>query len=431
MLDDFQVLDKQPNAQVPKSPLLLASVQVISEVKPIPGYDKIQLVKVKGYSCIDGIGRKVGDKIIFFAPEAVIPENAVFDALPGLRKHCYREAYKGYVVTTMKMAGQVSQGLVLDIDTVLSAFPALIKDNCTVGKNITDILGVTKYGPIPKYDKDGNLIIQPPNPGIVGSLPPFIRVTDEANIQDYPEVFTATGAPTSWDITLKLDGSSITVFAVYEREPNDGELKIRTGVCSRKMEIQPVGAFEDIQMYFEQIEHYHLIEVVKSVLSNKEPVEGEGVYIQAELVGDKMNENRMGFPEGVRDLFAFNFKSFNFGESKHENNWLANLWLMSLVPDPDGEYVKDVLPIRQDVVLTCIQDIEDILKSYPDGVELEGYGKINPIEGFVIRPHGDKNLTYTPPPVGDEQPSAIPMSFKWLNPEYELAKKEAKRDKKK
>jgi len=53
----------------------MASIQLIDEVNPIDGADKICVYVVQGYNVIDLIDKyQVGNKIVFLAPDSFVPD---------------------------------------------------------------------------------------------------------------------------------------------------------------------------------------------------------------------------------------------------------------------------------------------------------------------------------------------------------------------
>ena len=118
----------------------LATIQVISELRPIEGADKIEVALVKGWECVVKKGEfKVGEKIIYVEVDSVMPEKPEYEFL---RDRKFR-------VRTIKLRGQVSQGLVLPINTLNSVIDSGIQfkgEDCfDTGQDVTELLGITKY----------------------------------------------------------------------------------------------------------------------------------------------------------------------------------------------------------------------------------------------------------------------------------------------
>lgn len=118
----------------------LAHIEIIEELREIPGADKIEVAKVLGWECVVKKGEfKVGDKVIYVEVDSVMPDRPEYEFL---RDRKFR-------IRTIKLRGVVSQGLVLPV-TVLKgnnkywAEPG-IGFFGDVGDDVTEALGITKY----------------------------------------------------------------------------------------------------------------------------------------------------------------------------------------------------------------------------------------------------------------------------------------------
>lgn len=110
----------------------LAYVVEVSDVKELPGYDKVNAVQVNCWWCVAQKSISVGDKVVYFEIDSILPADDPRFAFMASRK---------YKVKTQKMCKTVSQGLVMP----LSDFPELA--NCKVGDFVTDKLHIGKYDP--------------------------------------------------------------------------------------------------------------------------------------------------------------------------------------------------------------------------------------------------------------------------------------------
>jgi RNA ligase (TIGR02306 family) len=130
---------------------LIVSLSRVEELIPIPGKDRIEVAKIKGWNCIIEKGHRVGELAIFIPPESIVPENVV-DALNlGYLK-------KNGRVGTIKLSGVVSQGLVLwpskllhpeifsNIEEAVN-YVVIGKQRFNEGDNMAEVLGVKKYEP--------------------------------------------------------------------------------------------------------------------------------------------------------------------------------------------------------------------------------------------------------------------------------------------
>lgn len=91
----------------------LASIEIISEIKPHPNADKLELAKVLGYTCIIEKDRyRAGAAIVLIQPDTVLPDKP------------WAEMFKkrGNRVKAMKLRGVYSFGIVMSPYNVLDAF---------------------------------------------------------------------------------------------------------------------------------------------------------------------------------------------------------------------------------------------------------------------------------------------------------------------
>lgn len=109
----------------------LASIRRISDIRPIPGADRIAVAQVDGWECVIQKDEfQVGDLVVYVEVDSIVPERPEFEFL---RDRKFR-------VRTIKLRGQVSQGLVLP----LSILP---EGTYTDGLDVTEVLGIKKYDP--------------------------------------------------------------------------------------------------------------------------------------------------------------------------------------------------------------------------------------------------------------------------------------------
>ena len=189
----------------------LATVQTIGSLAPIPGADLIEVASVKGWKLVVKKGEFMpGDKAVYCEIDSFLP---VCDIFEFLRKSSYKKMgeQEGFRLKTMKLRGQVSQGLLLPLSVLP---PDCARDE---GTDVTGALGIVKY--------------EPPIPaslsGIAkGMFPSFMPKTDEERIQNLADEYEDMKRHI-YNVTEKLDGSSATFYF------NNNEF----GVCSRNLEL--------------------------------------------------------------------------------------------------------------------------------------------------------------------------------------------------
>lgn len=192
----------------------LASIELISEIKPHPNADKLELAKVLGYTCIVEKGKyTAGDAIVLIQPDTVLPDKP------------WAEMFKkrGNRVKAMKLRGVYSFSIVMSPYDVLDAFFFAdqfgnFKDN--IGKEVSDLIGVTKYEAPTPQQLDAK-----------GPLPFGLGKTDEERYQNFLDL--PFGEPVN--VTLKIDGQSATYYCYKDRQTGEWH----TGICSRSLEMKP------------------------------------------------------------------------------------------------------------------------------------------------------------------------------------------------
>lgn len=206
-------------------------------------------------------------------------------------------------VRTIKLRGQISQGLVLP----LSVLPA---GSHKVGDDVTELLGITKYDPQAQQEQAlaataSSLGKKSPVVRFLmrfnwyrkyfakskrkGGFPEWIAKTDETRIQNMPQVFEAMQGK-SFSVTEKMDGQSATY---YLRRLS--RRKFEFGVCSRNVHI----ANPDNSSYWTIAKRCNMEHILKNLIGDH-----ESVVLQGEICGDGIQKNK--YHIGGYSLFVFN-----------------------------------------------------------------------------------------------------------------------------
>lgn len=240
----------------------LASVRVISNIQPIPNADKIELVTVDGWNVVvaKDVGHKVGDLIIYCEIDSFLPIREEFEFL---RKSSYKKMgdVEGFRLRTVKLRGQVSQGLILPM-SVLNPPDTNIYVTPFEGLDVTEMLDIVKYEPPIPAELAGK---------VKGVFPSFIPKTDEERIQNLTSEYEEWKYQSKHQfyVTEKLDGSSATFYV------KDGEF----GVCSRNLELL-------------ETEGNTFWKVARELdLENKMKSLGKNISLQGELIGEGIQGN--------------------------------------------------------------------------------------------------------------------------------------------
>ena len=250
----------------------LASIQKIVDIQPIEGADNIVCAQVLGWKCVTQKSNnfKPGDLVVYFEIDSLIPFEPWSEFL-------FKNGRTGnHRLKTIRLRGQVSQGLILPIESLGRYFAKkIVKDGRDYYKKLIEVaeegMDISEELKITKYEPEIPAQLQ----GICKStFPSWIPKTDETRIQSMPhiledlkgEIFVATE---------KLDGSSMTVYL------KDGEF----GVCSRNMDLK------------ESETNSYWITARKLDLENKLKSLGKNIALQGELVGPGVQKNKLGLKE--------------------------------------------------------------------------------------------------------------------------------------
>lgn len=238
----------------------LATIRKIDEIRPIEGADAIECAVVGGWTVVIKKGEfAVGDLAVYFEIDSWMPiELAPF--LSKSKEPREFEGIKGERLRTVKLRGQLSQGLLLPIpeDTIKGA-----------GILVTDGLDVTEHFGIKKWEKPMNAQLA----GLVrGNFPSLIPKTDQERCQNLKkEIEAAIEAGLRFEITEKLEGSSCTMYLDKEGEFH---------VCSRNMDLK----MDENNAFWKAAIKYN----VEQKLRNANL---QGVAVQGELIGPGIQGN--------------------------------------------------------------------------------------------------------------------------------------------
>jgi len=208
----------------------LATIRKIDALRPIPDADAIECAVVGGWTCVVKKGEyAAGDLAVYCEIDSWIPHEIAPFLSRGNFPRVYNEV-KGERLRTVKLRGQLSQGLLLPLDHINAKLygNALVISNdneifdvLQEGNDVSELLGIVKYeAPIPAQLAGE----------VKGMFPGWIQKTDQERIQNLKEELDYwLREQHVWEVTEKLDGSSMTVYL------RDGEF----GVCSRNLELKP------------------------------------------------------------------------------------------------------------------------------------------------------------------------------------------------
>lgn len=328
----------------------LATIRTIAEVQPIPGADKICAYRVDGWWVVDQVGKyEVGSLVTYLEVDSWVPHSiAPFLTKPDRDPMVYQEI-QGQRLRTIKLKGQLSQGLLLptqeyDGDTaVIRADGALryVKD----GDDMTDFLGILKW------EKPMNAQLA----GLAkGNFPSFIRKTDQPRIQNMTRQFQAWQEHgDEWFVSEKMDGSSMTVYFSHG-EVEEMDLH---GVCSRNLDLKQTEG------------NSFWIAAIELDLHNKIMKDGRSLAIQGEWCGPGIQGNQYGFDK----LRFFCYDIFDIDRQEY--------LLQPEVIQFCAEHNIPMVPLLPNMKLSDSDTIASILK-FAEGKST--YGN-KPREGLVFK----------------------------------------------
>lgn len=262
---------------------VMARVVRIDAINPIKDADQIEVAQIGGWKVVVKKGEFQANSLAVYAEvDSWIPHSiAPFLTKPGQFPKVYNEV-EGQRLRTIKLRGQISQGLLLPLEVAMEKFVNSDEDDgeelCErfyEGADVTELLGIQKWEP-PAEFRAANA---------KGSFPHFIPKTDCERVQNLSrQVQQWAEDEVVFQKSEKLDGSSMTVF--YK----DGEV----GCCSRNLELKDDGT----STFWETAKNEQLVEKLISL--------GKNIALQGELLGGQIQGNSYkitGFKFFLYDIY--------------------------------------------------------------------------------------------------------------------------------
>lgn len=193
----------------------MATIRVIDALNPIEGADAIECATIGGWKVVVKKGEfNVGDRAVYCEIDSWIPTELAPFLSKGKEPRVF-EGIRGERLRTVKLRGQLSQGLLLNLDLAIPQTNSFAE-----GDDVSEVLNIVKWE-------------MPMNAQLAGmargNFPSLIPKTDQERAQNMvKEIVSANEAGMRFEITEKLEGSSMTVYLI------DGEF----GVCSRNLDLK-------------------------------------------------------------------------------------------------------------------------------------------------------------------------------------------------
>jgi RNA ligase (TIGR02306 family) len=290
----------------------LATIRKIDDIQPIPDADAIEVALLGGWKVVVKKGEfEPGNLVIYCEVDSFIPHDLAPFLTKGDKTPFVYEGISGERLRTVRLRGQVSQGLVLPIPTSMLVF--------NEGEDVTDLLGIVKY--------------EPPIPaqlaGVVkGDFPSVFPKTDEERIQNltcnWEELKQLT-----YEVTEKLEGSSMSV----------GRIDSEFIVCSRNLNLRETEG----NSLWAQARKYNIEQrLIETDLDD--------IIIQGEIIGEGIQGNHYGLKG--QDFYVFTVYDIKLGcfLSPNQRRQLCEDLGLKHVPVIHEEYVFPPETSVQDVL---------------------------------------------------------------------------------
>lgn len=267
----------------------LASIAEITYIKSIEGADAIECAIVNGgWPVVIRKGEyKVGDVAIYLEIDSWIPHELAPFLSKGQEPREYNDV-KGERLRTVKLRGQLSQGLLLPLSTWgPENRPWTVgEEEFVAGTDLTQYLGIQKWEPPIPSQLQGMM---------KGNFPHFIPKTDQERCQNLRKDIFETHKDETYEVTTKLDGSSMTVYV------KNGEVC----VCSRNIDLIETEG----NSFWKAARDQNLVVALARISEDK----GEEYAIQGELIGEGIQGN----PEKLKGQRFYLFDIYSITEGRY------------------------------------------------------------------------------------------------------------------
>lgn len=238
----------------------LATIRKIAAIESIEGADAIEVAVVDGWKVVVKKGEfQVDTLAVYFEIDSWIPTELAPFLSKGKEPREY-EGIKGERLRTVKLRGQISQGLLLPLSVVFEL--STTTDVDIVGADVSESLGILKWE-------------RPMNAQLAGmargNFPALVPKTDQERIQNLTRSFAEYQLDT-WSITEKLDGSSCTFYLDAEGEFH---------VCSRNLDLKE----DEANSFWKVARKFQIEDIMRRNFML-------GMAIQGEMIGEGIQGNQ-------------------------------------------------------------------------------------------------------------------------------------------
>jgi RNA ligase (TIGR02306 family) len=349
----------------------LVTVRPIKELVPIAGADRIELAIVDGWQVVVKRGiHQAGELVLYYEIDSFLPAEdkryAFLDAPEASGKGFITWGDKyGARLKTIKLRKQLSQGLVLplaDFPEVLEVLADTTEEE-KINLDVTELLKVEKWEPIEKEFRGNS-----PGSSEGKRFPAFIRKTDQERIQNYGTL-VERALDEEFEVTIKKDGSSLTVFAVQPESPFYADAKALTdkklslwqrflGLFKKKQAVMGICS-RNVLLPLEGDSNFHLVVEQQGLLGVLGMIGmiGGSYALQGELVAPDIQGNY----EKVTGLEFHLFDIFDIDSQKYltpfERQAIAEDLCIPHCTILKQDMLRDIIGYKEgdDVVKKCLE----------------------------------------------------------------------------
>lgn len=314
----------------------LAYVSEITDMKEIPGYDRICLYYVNGWTVVSSKGDyKIGDKCVFIEPDALCPYTETFKFLDEhIDAHTGRKTADRHKIKVQKFC----KGAAISAGLIITFAEAGITKDLPIGTFLTTDLGITYWEPednirkAPSIDKYKLMAQRYPKIFKLGFIRKLMKTTfgkkllfvlfgrkvpkkygwkwtwvqksDQERCQNMPWLFSETGH--MYTETTKIDGTSST----FVLEKTGFIFKRWTFyVCSRNVVFKSADQAnyhsDSENVYYQVAEQWKIKDFLKAYAKKHHL---KGVALQGEIAGCSLGGVKIqGDPHKFGELRFFGF----------------------------------------------------------------------------------------------------------------------------
>lgn len=334
----------------------LASLKPITYIKPIEGADTIECAIVDGgWPVVVKKGEfEVGEVALYLEIDSWVPHELAPFLSKGQEPREYN-GVKGERLRTVKLRGQVSQGLLLKVGDIKQeividgydyTFDMVMWED---GEDVTQYLGIQKWEPPIPAQLQGTM---------KGNFPSFIPKTDQERCQNLRKEIFETRKDETYEVTVKLDGSSMTVYV------KDGEI----GVCSRNIDLKETEG----NSFWKAAREQGIVDALLAISADT----GNDYAIQGELIGEGIQGN----PEKIKGQRFYLFDVYGITAGRYLSPITRNAFLDRL--NELGANIEHVPVLATGIAVAEQFETVDQLLEFAEGPSLNPETKR---EGLVFK----------------------------------------------